>query len=447
MARAESGAYAVLVAYSNSRLTRRPREWDRLITLSEQHGVGIHTVASGSADLSRADGRAVARTIAAWDAAEAERISERVARAVRQRAESGLWHGGHVPHGYLAVERDDGSGNTLVIDPATAPLMREAAGRLLAGESLYAIAHDFNSRGLHTSKGSHWRSQTIRKAMLSPSIIGMRQVDDTLHPGSWEPLLDRKTWDRLQDLLLDPKRKFGPIDGNYGGKRALGGGLTVCAVCGRRLVSARFRGEIRLACHKVATGGCGGVVIKYDPFEEWVLDLVMARLDSPTFRREIAKPRVRQLGEEDRLRLELRGLDVRWERARAAYEAGAYELSELTRVRAEIADERTRITEELQSRAADNVLDGITSGTDARSLWEAADVTRKRRFLASLIEEIRVERWPAGMATTLTRRSSKRIAARNGRSVETEREFAERREAHMREALRRRVDIKWRSSL
>src|SRR4051812_10863947 len=51
----------VVLAYSNSRLTRRPLELEDLIQLHERHGTQIITVVSGKDDLSTADGRMVAR--------------------------------------------------------------------------------------------------------------------------------------------------------------------------------------------------------------------------------------------------------------------------------------------------------------------------------------------------------------------------------------------------
>lgn len=72
LAAAERGEFEVILAYSNSRLTRRPAELEQLVSLFERAGVRICTVASGGTDLSRADGRAIARTLAAWDCAEAE---------------------------------------------------------------------------------------------------------------------------------------------------------------------------------------------------------------------------------------------------------------------------------------------------------------------------------------------------------------------------------------
>jgi site-specific DNA recombinase len=43
----EHGAVQVLLAYSTSRLTRRPLEYERLIELTSRTGLEIHTVVSG----------------------------------------------------------------------------------------------------------------------------------------------------------------------------------------------------------------------------------------------------------------------------------------------------------------------------------------------------------------------------------------------------------------
>ena len=105
----------------------------------------------------------------------------------------------------------------------------------------------------------------------------------------------------------------------------------------------------------------------------------------------------------------------------------------------------TSLDRRLHELAADHVLDGVRGSADARALWDSADVTRRRRFLASLIERVEVGRWPEGMATTVTRRSSERLARRAGRAVETVEEFAERQAEHTREAMRQRVTVTWRA--
>ncbi|HSK55338.1 MAG TPA: recombinase family protein [Jiangellales bacterium] len=59
--RAQRREFDVILAYSNSRLTRRPLELEELIRLPESTGVRLATVVSGDDDLSTADGRMLAR--------------------------------------------------------------------------------------------------------------------------------------------------------------------------------------------------------------------------------------------------------------------------------------------------------------------------------------------------------------------------------------------------
>ena len=67
-----AGMADVLVAYSTSRLTRRPLDYERLIGLVSQTGLQILTVISGDVDLATAYGRAIARVLSAMDAVEAD---------------------------------------------------------------------------------------------------------------------------------------------------------------------------------------------------------------------------------------------------------------------------------------------------------------------------------------------------------------------------------------
>src|SRR3954451_12319512 len=83
-----SGEYDGVLYYSNSRLTRRPREYETIIEAVENTGVRLASVASGTADLTTADGRMLGRILAAQDAAEAERIGERVSRAMQHRRDT-----------------------------------------------------------------------------------------------------------------------------------------------------------------------------------------------------------------------------------------------------------------------------------------------------------------------------------------------------------------------
>ena len=104
-----AGEYDVIIAYTASPLTRRPLETEGLITLAENSGVRIHYLSSPGPDLNTADGRMVARWLGSADAAESERISERVSRKSLERAQAGKFHGNVGPFGFEKVTTPDGT--------------------------------------------------------------------------------------------------------------------------------------------------------------------------------------------------------------------------------------------------------------------------------------------------------------------------------------------------
>ncbi len=275
---------AVLLAYSTSRLTRRPLEYERLIDLTARTGLEIHTVVSGPVLLDTADGRALARVLAVIDAAEAERTSERVTRAKLQRAEQGLWHGGpFTPFGYRYAADPSGRGLQLVIDPVRARLVREACTRVIAGDSLTGICKDWNGRGRVTSTGQAWRPQGIRRMLVRPSTAGMTERQGQLHPGTWPAILTREQWDAVRAVLLDPSRDSRTF--RQVAKRYPLGGLLFCGLCGHRLVSNPLRGVPSFICSPTATGGCAKIRIQADYLERYLLERMQQRdeaaLESP----------------------------------------------------------------------------------------------------------------------------------------------------------------------
>jgi site-specific DNA recombinase len=75
-----------VVAYSSSRMYRRPADLQRLIALAKANGgVEIATCVSGKIDLSTADGRMLAGILAEIDQGELERVSERQRRQIKEK--------------------------------------------------------------------------------------------------------------------------------------------------------------------------------------------------------------------------------------------------------------------------------------------------------------------------------------------------------------------------
>ena len=223
-------------------------------------------------NLATADGRAIARVLSAMDAAEAERMGERIARACLQRAERGEWHGGaKPPWGYTFAP---GAGKLqLVIVPERAAMVREAAARVIAGESLYAIRKDWNDRGALTTAGLPWRSAGVRKMLVRGSAAGYMERDGRLLQGAWEPILDWDTWQTVRGILTDPKR-ISRHRGQIGTHYPLTG-LVYCGRCDHLMYSSIVKYGLTYWCPDM--GGCGHVRIRGLELERLIHELIVER--------------------------------------------------------------------------------------------------------------------------------------------------------------------------
>lgn len=225
---ARDGEIRVIVSYSNSRLTRRPRELEDLLELHREYGTRIVTVASGEDDLSTADGRMVARYKGVADTAEAERISERCKRAKRQAAAAGRHRGGPRPFGW----ESDG----MTVRPGEARALLKAAKGVLAGRSLAAIARELNDAGFTTAAGKPWTYGTVVTALCRPRNAGLvshgraeRPGVEIVGPAAWPAIIPEDVWRATRDVLTSPDRRE---RGQWGTeKRWLGSGIYRCGVC------------------------------------------------------------------------------------------------------------------------------------------------------------------------------------------------------------------------
>lgn len=211
---ARAGKFDVVLAYSNSRLTRRPRELEDIIVLHNKHQTRFLTIVSGDDDLSIADGRMTARIKATLDAAEAERTAERVRRKMKQLAEDGR-HIGSRPFGWDLI--GTGKDQKLTINVAEAVVLRECVERAINGDSIWKITNDLNARGILTSKGNPWKTQVLRRVLLRDRNVGYRLHQPlkngkphgkaTRYPGQWKLIIDEETHDRVVAKLTDPSRR------------------------------------------------------------------------------------------------------------------------------------------------------------------------------------------------------------------------------------------------
>lgn len=275
MKAAKEGAFSAIVAYSNSRLTRRLRELEDLLDLHGKHGIKFLTVVSGEDDLSTADGRMTARIKASVDAGEAERAGERIARAHLQRAREGKVNHGARPFGW----QDD----KVTLHPTESALIRTAITDIVDGVALREIARRWNGDGVMTARGNHWDHRSVRQLLRGPRLAGWKVhrgqiVRDTAGQpvqGVWEPLVSPEDYERLQVALSG---RHGRSTGRRGARRYLLSGIARCGTCGARMYGAPVKAGHAYTCrggggaepHTMSIAGIGA--------DETVSEVVVARL-------------------------------------------------------------------------------------------------------------------------------------------------------------------------
>jgi len=157
-----------------------------------------------------------------------------------------------------------------------AAAIREAADRLLEGETATRIVEQWNRQGLRTTAGSPWRLNAFAALLTQPRLLG---TDDEHGRPVSPAILDRATFDRLNARRQERNR--GP---RRAPTRYLLTGVLLCWRCGSRLCGMSKAGaEGVYTCQPPGHGGCSGTSIKAGVTVDALADLVRARVDSPEF--------------------------------------------------------------------------------------------------------------------------------------------------------------------
>lgn len=331
---------------------------------------------------SRAAGwRITAVVIAEVARQERENTSARVTASIARLTSEGRWRGGTVPFGYVAVKNESGPGYRLAVQEEHAAVIREAANRVLAGETAYAVVRDFNERGVPTAQGKEWRMGTLVRLLTSERTVGrviyqgevVRDAEG-MPEQVWPAILSPETWNRLRVRFNadGPKGEF------HQRRRAarLLSGLIRCSSCDAVLYVTQVRGAPAYQCvtRRRGSAACAHpVTIRAEKIEEHIAEgFLDAHGDREVFERVEFYP-------ED---LDLADL-------KRAIEATTAELSTSATVE---AFERLKALQarrdELASRPRERRIELRPTGTTYRDAWENGDTDVRRGLIAANVAAI-----------------------------------------------------------
>lgn len=275
-----------VVVWHPDRLHRHPRELEELIALVENVGnVRIETVTAGDFDLSTSAGRSIARIVGAIARKDSDDASVRLRRKHAELAAAGkLAGGGPRPFGY----QDD----RVTVNPEEAALIRQMAKRVLAGDSLRAVAVDLNEQGVRTTLDNDWDSSGVKRVLMSARISGRRERDGEFYPATWRKIITIEQSDRLRARLGARNRSSGRPPRRY----LLTANLVRCGRCDTPMVARpTAHGVRRYVCSAdPGQGGCGRMAALADPLEALIIEAVLYRLDTPQLAAAITQAREQQ---------------------------------------------------------------------------------------------------------------------------------------------------------
>ncbi|MFC8521354.1 MULTISPECIES: recombinase family protein [Micrococcaceae] len=156
---------------------------------------------------------------------------------MRANAEKGRPHGKKI-YGYRRI-KDSETGILVRVEPheEEALIVQEAARRILAGETFYAIAKDFNERGIPPRRGTFkahrqdlgWTPPAVKQMLTMPAYAAKRQHQgEIIGDAMWPPLIELDTWQKLQIVMNPPERRR---TNDWPAKHLLTG-IATCGVCG-----------------------------------------------------------------------------------------------------------------------------------------------------------------------------------------------------------------------
>ena len=246
-----------------------------------------------------------------------------------------------------------------------ASAIREAARRVLDGETLSAVVRDWNQRGLTTANGGPWRVNSLSSLLVQLRLVAPPEI------------LSEETHRQL--VALHASRGKGPRRAT---RRYLLTGLLRCWRCGGSMRGMpRSHGADLYVCPGPPHGGCSGTAVTADHAEEAVGAMVLARLDTPMLLRSPLDSAAagRELAAHRRRLDELGDM---W----ASGRIGREEWLALNR---KVGD-RARVAEAEVARAARAVALRGMAGTGAalRNAWPTMTIDERRGIVHAAIDHV-----------------------------------------------------------
>ncbi|WP_158057127.1 recombinase family protein [Saccharomonospora sp. CUA-673] len=333
---------------------------------------------------------------------EARKTRRRMQQWHRDRAEDGKPPGGRRTFGW----KED----RMTREPTEAKLLADAVEEFIAGRSLNSIVRDWQSIGVKTSTGRDWTTSSLKRLLQNPRLCGYRRIgnqlvhDDHGEPvvGAWEAIVTPEQWLAVDTLFRaraghrvgrdgKPAETL-PVD--HREHRHLLSGILRCGktkpdgtVCNAQLRVTRQRDceQHIYACTTKGRGGCGGLGRRGDKVDEYITELVLAKLEQRQAVAKAAGPWPKE-AELERIEGKLTTLTEQWKSDQITDDFFFTNVRDLEQQRTSLRNERARHAAVAERAATDT--------TDIRRRWHTPpedgglDISQKRAYVREALHAV-----------------------------------------------------------
>lgn len=218
----EHGKIDFIITKSISRFARNVPECLEFARKLKRQGIGIFFEKESINTLRMSD-ELMLSTFSAIAQEESIAISQRLRHANLERMKRGEYIAGTCPFGYRLVDKQ------LTIYEPEAEIVREIFNSYLSGASINELARDMTAKQVQKRRDTDWRYITIYYILTNEKYIGdtlfqktfktdtlpfekkknKGEKDQYYATGSHEPIIDKETFEAVQELLKEKAKYFG----------------------------------------------------------------------------------------------------------------------------------------------------------------------------------------------------------------------------------------------
>ena len=282
--------FQVILVWKFSRFTRKREQAVAFKSMLRRKGIRVVSITEQADDTPT--GRLLEAIIESVDEFYSENLAQEVARGMREAASRGFFLGSRPPFGYKRIKVKDGAKERpiLVVDPSTAPVVKEIFQSSLMGNGLKEICKELNDRGI-TNRGKRWHKSTIYYLLNNEAYTGTavwgrtikrKKADNPVRvEGAWPALVSREVFDAVQQVMRDRAPNI-QSPGNVGSPFLLSG-LLKCGVCGRAYTGQKAKGGkyayyICGTLYRDGAGKCEARYLNAPRVEDFIVEKIRERI-------------------------------------------------------------------------------------------------------------------------------------------------------------------------